>query len=41
MHFAYISCAKIFPATVRSLFTKSLLSVAALGLLGQLSLIHI
>ena len=32
-----ISCAKIFPATMRSLFTKSLLSVAALGCLGQMA----
>ncbi len=32
MHFA-----KIFPAMTRSLFTKSLLSVAALGFLGQMA----
>lgn len=36
MH-ANLSCAKISPATVRSLFTKSLLSVAALGCLGQMA----
>ncbi len=36
MH-ANLSCAKISPATVRSLFTKSLLSIAALGCLGQMA----